>query len=283
MNVATSKPQRDMAKDGAISVRLASEVKAELEKTAVADHRTLTSLVEKILIEALRSGSRRQQSAGLDVAGLIAAAFQQASHRQQPLHQSWIKISFRVGSRLPQSLLSFSIQQLGTLDLILRCMEDDFVVPAQSEATESILRFHFQKLLSDLWIGSAYEIVRLMTEPKFMPGSDALIALAHDLRMVRVPLEKHAIAAEKKLKGPLRMRKSPPKGDESDEYLYSADDPTRAHIMPTGISSRGSVMWQTIDVSAGKEYWIERREISERMVKLFELEPVASAKSERSK
>jgi hypothetical protein len=44
-----------MSKTAAISVRVSPEVKAAAEREAAADHRTLASLVEKILVEWLRN------------------------------------------------------------------------------------------------------------------------------------------------------------------------------------------------------------------------------------
>jgi hypothetical protein len=40
--------------------------------------------------------------------------------------------------------------------------------------------------------------------------------------------------------------------------------------MPTGISSRGSVMWQVMDLESKRSYWLERRAISERIVAIWE-------------
>jgi hypothetical protein len=92
--------------------------------------------------------------------------------------------------------------------------------------------------------------------------------LAHELRLLRIPLEKHEIAADRKLTEPLRMHRQPPNNDDTDSYEYSNNDARKAHIMPTGISSRGSVMWQVIDLQSNSSYWLERRDLSERIVAL---------------
>jgi hypothetical protein len=57
--------------------------------------------------------------------------------------------------------------------------------------------------------------------------------------------------------------------DRTDLYEYSKDDPQRAHIMPTGISSRGSVRWQVIDLKNGEERLLERRSLSDRIIALW--------------
>ena len=47
---------------------------------------------------------------------------------------------------------------------------------------------------------------------------------------------------------------------ETDIYHYSKNDERRAYIMPSGVSNRGSVMWQVIDVkNSQKSCCLERR------------------------
>lgn len=96
-------------------------------------------------------------------------------------------------------------------------------------------------------------------------------ALAEDFRLVRVSLEKHQIPSDlKELDAPLSLQKAPAKGDHTDVYVYDKADPKRAHIMPTGFSVRGSVVWQVIDLKNDQGRWIERRSLSERMMALFD-------------
>jgi hypothetical protein len=124
-------------------------------------------------------------------------------------------------------------------------------------------------MLSELWIGAVYEVFRLLIKRELAPDADAFRALAHELRLLRIPLEKHEIAADRKLSGPLPMQRHPPNNDETDSYQYSKSDAQRAHIMPSAISPRGSVMWHVLDVGVGNSYWLERRAVSERMVALL--------------
>jgi hypothetical protein len=153
----------------------------------------------------------------LDVAFLIVAAFRRASVRQKATHESWVKISFRVGSTLPHSLLSASIQRDGELDLVLRCMEDDFAEATKLEkTTENLVLFHYQKMLSEIWIGSVYEVFRLIMELEHPRGDSEIAALAHDLRLLRIPLEKHQIAQDKILAEPLQMKRFPPNNNETE-------------------------------------------------------------------
>ena len=201
----------------------------------------------------------------MTVMQLITAAFRLAVFRHPELHQTWVNISLRVGGLLLKSRLVASVQRAGELDMVLRCMEDDFS-PSQEGAGEvDLFSFHYQLMLSQLWVGEVYEIFRLLIERKLVLDSD-VSAIAHDLRLLRIPLEKHEIAADKKLTGPLLMQRHPPTNDETAIYQYSKSDAQRAHIMPSEISSRGSVMWQVLDLQSDSSRWLERRTLSERIV-----------------
>ena len=135
-------------------------------------------------------------------------------------------------------------------------MEDE----RTSKLHDSDFAFHYQKMLSDLWIGSLYEAFRLLIDRKIAPTDNEFLKLAHELRLLRIPLEKHEIAADRKLPDPLLLIRTPSSDVANDYYEYSSSDPTKAHIMPSGISGRGSVMWQVIDATnAIKSFWIERK------------------------
>jgi hypothetical protein len=214
-----------------------------------------------------RDLSSKERVDKVTVAQLINAAFRLSSSRCQELHRTWISISFKAGGLLPESLLLASVQRSGELDMVLRCMEDDFS-PEASMREVSI--FHYQAMFSEIWIGEVYEIFRLLGARKVAPDSDAFRALAHDLRLLRIPLEKHEIALHGKLPEPLTMLRQPPGKGEADVYMYSSKDPQRAHIMPSGLSSRGSVRWQAIDPQSMTAKWLERRALSDRIVALWE-------------
>lgn len=205
----------------------------------------------------------------MTVIQLIAAAFRLAASRYPELHKTWIAMSLRVGSLLPNSLLLSAFQRIGELDMVLRCMEDDFSPPQAGTEESELFSVHYQAMFSELWIGAVYEIVRLLIERKLVASSDALRALAQDLTLLRITLEKHEIAKDRKLAKPLAFQKRPPNNNEADDYLYSKNDPQRAHIMPAGVSSRGSAMWLVTDVESERSYWLERRALSERIVDLW--------------
>lgn len=210
------------------------------------------------------------------VTSMIGQAFQVSLTRCPELSNSWIEFSFRLGGLLPNSQLSISVQRIGRLDTLLRCMEDEFT--AAVTPPENVLYYESFVTISELWIGSAYEAVRLLSDKKrkLIKTTDEYNALLRDLALIRMPIEKHEIASDKAITKPLLMKRQPPRDDDSDLYAYVRNDTHRAHIMPTGTSQRGSIMWQVVDVKNGQEYWIERRELADRMLGLS----VVSNKSE---
>lgn len=202
---------------------------------------------------------------------LVQAGFQLACLKYPDLHGAWVTTSYRIGGQLPASLLVSSVQRAGELDVLLRTMEDE--LSADKDKAGSDFSFHYQALLSELWVGHLYEIFRLLKARRKAPSNDGFNSLAHHLRLLRIPLEKHEIPGDGKLRAPLKMKRYPPKEDESHVYEYSKDDPARSHIMPSGVSRRGSVMWQVIDLAASESFWIERRDLAERTVAIFTTPP----------
>jgi hypothetical protein len=198
----------------------------------------------------------------------VVQAFQIARASYPDLHKTWIGVSFRIGGLLPNSLLLPSVQRSGDIDMLLRAMEDEHV-STTSEESAAELSFHYQAMLSNLWIGDVYEILRLLKERKFA-DDDAFNALAHDFRLLRIPLEKHEIVEDRKLSGPLPMQTYPSDDENPRLRTYDKDDPKRAHIMPSGLSNRGSLMWLVFDHRTGSQFWLERRALSERMIALWQ-------------
>jgi hypothetical protein len=146
-------------------------------------------------------------------------------------------------------------------------MEDDTGVGDSGQ--EGDFSFHHQVLFSESWVSQIYEIVRLLKDRKLVTDSKEFDTLAHNLRLLRIPMDKHEIPGDRKLKAPLMMKRYPPKYETDDVYQYSKDDPIRTHIMPAGISKRGSVVWQVLDITTSESFWIERRWLSERVLSIF--------------
>jgi hypothetical protein len=89
------------------------------------------------------------------VGQLLVAAFGFSRAKNSQLNQRWIGMSWRIGSQLPQSLLSISIQRLGEVDC--RALETELMTQPQ-QAGDLDLRPNYLAVLSEWWIGSAYAI-----------------------------------------------------------------------------------------------------------------------------
>jgi hypothetical protein len=172
--------------------------------------------------------------------------------------------------------MTSAVQQAGNLDLVLRCMEDERANPGRDVEQAGPFEADHQAMLSELWVGSLYESLRLLVARGLISDSDEVRSLAEDFRLLRVPLEKHEIAGDRKLTAPLQLLKYPPHDDRTDLYEYSNADPKRSHIMPFGFSGRGSVMWNALDLKIGRERWIDRRALSDRVIALWG-QPAATA------
>lgn len=167
---------------------------------------------------------------------LINQAFGISKERLPEFHKRWITISHKTGALLPNSLLVTSIQRAGELDVLLRCMEVDVL---ESNAKDDHFLVHYQMMFSEYWIGAIYESIRLLQERKLKNRAN-FDELAHHLRMLRIPLEKHEIAADKRLGSPLPMHKARAFKD-GPIYHYVPSDNMRSHIMPVRITIRGSL------------------------------------------
>lgn len=202
------------------------------------------------------------------VGRFLEAAFQEARAKYAELHGQWVRISIRVGSMLPASLLMATIQRDGELDLLIRCMEDEFAELSPENREKDLFAFHRVNMLSEYWVGAMYETLRLLRQRRLLEDAEPFSALLEDLELVRIPLEKHEIAKDKVLDAPLALVRRPERGS-NDEYVYAFDDQKRAHIMPRGVSERGSVMWHVIDLKAEQSRWVERRRISDEVLELW--------------
>jgi hypothetical protein len=126
----------------------------------------------------------------------LGLAFMLARSRYPELHKTWISISVRVGGLLPNSLLVTSVQRTGELDMVLRAMEDDFSPAREGAGEVDLFSFHYQKMLSELWVCDVYEIFRLLTDKnrKLAPKSDVITVLARPLRSMKSRLNRRRIS-----------------------------------------------------------------------------------------
>ena len=99
------------------------------------------------------------------VGQLLVAAFGFSRAKNSELNQHWIGMSWRIGSQLPQSLLSVSIQRLGEVDLVCRAVEQELSSSPPRDG-EMDLRPNYLAVLSEWWIGSAYAICYTLMDRK---------------------------------------------------------------------------------------------------------------------
>ena len=185
---------------------------------------------------------------------LMATAFRLAFTHHRELQQAWVDISLRIGGLLPESELLASIQRIGDLDIMLRCMEEETKVDnsrRQEPTYDEILSFNCQVMLSEVWICKSYEVFRLLQSRKLLSQNDEFESLAHDLKLLRITIDKHEIANDRKLSEPLQMQRISREGEATSPYEYSRSDLRKAHIMGKGLSDRGSVMWEALDGASG--------------------------------
>ena len=71
------------------------------------------------------------------------------------------------------------------------------------------------------------------------------------------------------MKTAIEMVRLPQKNHDSDKYVYDRTDKQRSHIMSMGISDRGSVSWHVTDILKNDVRWIERRDLSDRILALW--------------
>ncbi len=208
-----------------------------------------------------------------NVRSLVSAAFSQASMHHQETINVWIKISAIVGGELlPDSELVASMQRIGFIDVLLRCMKQETAAGIlQQQLTADVdLCFHYQVMLSEIWICESYEVFRLLIARKLLSKNHTFETLAHDLKLLRIPIAKHEIANDTKLSKLLQMHKLSIKGEVTDYYEYSPSDPRKAHIMGRGLSDRCSVMWDAIDCASDDPRWLERLSLSERIISFLQ-------------
>jgi hypothetical protein len=213
------------------------------------------------------------------VSPYIATVFQIARAKYSVEHFSWTNLSARLAGRFSLPIAMISLQRQGDLDLLLRCMEDEFQANKAAEIADKLgldHTFHYQMMLSESWVVGCYEILRAFRQRdgEGNLGADGVSALEtfksifSDLELLRMPIAKYEIAKDKRMKEPLAMRAIPPNKDAKNEHIYDKKDPIRSHIMPTGVSDRGSMMWLVLDHSIPREYWVERRDLADRLMAL---------------
>jgi hypothetical protein len=212
------------------------------------------------------------------VSPLLVNTFNIAKAKYRAEYEAWIKLSFALSGRFNLVVAWMSIQRQGDLDLLLRCLEDEFDAKKAATETPERAAYHYQLMLSESWVTGCYEILRAFRERdrdardaglplSGVSGTEPFDSIFADFELLRMPIAKFEIAKDKKIKQALAMRKVGDT-DEVAPHFYDPKDPARYHIMPTGMGPRGSVVWQALDHQTNREYQIERRDLSERLLAL---------------
>jgi hypothetical protein len=71
---------------------------------------------------------------------------------------------------------------------------------ARAEREPGIFNFHYQKMLSEYWIGGIYENFRTLRQRKLADTTPAFDQIFSDLESIRVPLEKHELPKDRSLR-----------------------------------------------------------------------------------
>jgi hypothetical protein len=213
------------------------------------------------------------------VSPLLNSLFNVARAKYRAENEAWVQLSHRLSGRFNLATAASSIQRLGDLDILLRCLEEEF--NTNKDASGMDFSFHYQMMFSETWIVGCYEILRAFRErdrkaadagkpTSGVSDLDEFKSVFADFELLRMPIAKFQIAKDNKLDQPLPMRRV---GDDETKptEFYDPKDPDRFHIMPAGVSSRGSVMWLALDGRNSQEHWVERRDLADRLLSLLKL------------
>jgi hypothetical protein len=189
------------------------------------------------------------------VSPLLNSLFNVARAKYRAENEAWVQLSYRLSERFNLVTALSSIQREGDLDILLRCLEDEF--GTNKDASGMDFSFHYQ-MISETWIVGCYEILRAFQQrdreaaTAGRPTSgvselDEFKSIFIDFELLRMPIAKFEIAKDKKLEQPLPMRRV---GDDETKPIefYDPKDPGRFHIMPKGLSPRGSAVWLALAV-----------------------------------
>ncbi len=213
------------------------------------------------------------------VSPLLNSLFNIARARYRAENEAWVQLSHRLSGRFNLPIAASSIQREGDLDILLRSLEDEFDLKKETSGME--FSHHYQMMFSEAWVVGCYEILRAFRErdqkaTKAGKRTSGVSELAEfksnftDFERLRMPIAKFEIAKDKALTQPLPMYRVGEDATQPTEY-YDPKDPGRFHIMPTGVSARGSAMWLVLDPGDLTQYWVERRDLADRLLSLLKL------------
>lgn len=167
------------------------------------------------------------------------------------------------------SLLFWSIQRDGTVDLVLRAMEDE-----RRAGVAQDFAAHYQRVLSEYWASGIYESLRLLKGRNLISDLETAFfdAVFSDLDPIRMAIDKHEIAKDRAFDAPIEMVRMPARGDASDDHIYDPSDKQgKSHIAPVAVFPNGSLGWHVIDARNKSSRWVDRRGLSDRILKLNQI------------
>ena len=220
----------------------------------------------------------------ITVTQLVSAIFKLFIQAHPDLHNEWDNISQQVGSKLPYSALSIALLQLGELDVVLRSMEDDRSANQQENleferflssgeldamltgpeidrlalsslrAIDLLHARQYQIFLSETWVCGFYDIFTLLKMRNLFQRNGKFADLSHQLKLLRIPLEKYEIARAKNPSASYKMKRVASHNIASTEiHRYSTASEQRWYSMPFSFSPRGSIKWTVFDGKSRKE------------------------------
>lgn len=210
---------------------------------------------------------------------LLNSIFNVARAKYKAENEAWVQLSLRLSGRFKLVTAMSSIQREGNLDILLRCLEDEFDVNKDTSGMD--FSFHYQMMFSETWIVGCYEILRAFRQRdreaaaagKSTSGVselDEFKSIFTDFELLRMPMAKFEIAKDNKLEQPLPMCRVGD-GETKPIEFYDPKDPDRYHIMPKGVSARGSAVWLALDARSSRQHWVERRDLADRLLFLLKL------------
>ncbi|MCW2285144.1 hypothetical protein M2323_003038 [Rhodoblastus acidophilus] len=211
------------------------------------------------------------------VSPLLTGLINIAREKYKAENEAWVQLSLLLSGRFNLDAALISLQWQGEVDILLRCLEDEINI--KSNASEPDFSSHYLLMLSETWVVGCYEILRAFYQrdrdaaKAGMPKSgvsdiDEFRLIFNEFEILRMPMAKYEIAKDYELKHPLPMW-----GVDDDESkppeFYDPKDPSRFHIMPRGLSPRGSARWLAFDVRNSRQHGVERRDLADRLLSLL--------------
>jgi hypothetical protein len=207
---------------------------------------------------------------------LLNALFGVARAKYGSENEAWVQLSYKLAGRFNLVTAFSTIQREGDLDILLRCLEDESSTQKASSGLD--MSFHYQMMFSETWIIGCYEFLRAFRErdrkateagkpTSGVSDLEEFKSIFTDFELLRMPIAKFQIAKDNKLDQPLPMRRV---GDDDTKPIefYDPKDPDRFHIMPKGLSARGSAVWLALDGRNSGQHWVERRDLADRLLRL---------------